>query len=245
MAVQSSMTAYKVADILKDVKVTLDSNNVNTELENAGDDTTLELNEIIESKILESIKQVHSIAPVYLLDYGFNVNGGFVENSLGNSIHYKNKGSGENVWYLGWIELPEDFMRLVMFEMSDWDKACFELKDTNTPEYKQQQSLFKGVRATKTNPQCFLSARPYGRILEFYPYNPTITTSGELISPSITRGVYIPYPKFIEDESGEYVYICGRCYNAVIYTICSLVATTLSEIDKSSVFVELAKSSLL
>lgn len=242
---QSSMTAYTVENIIKDVRVALDNNqNVNESLLN--DIDTLSLNEIIESKIVEGVKQVHSIAPLHLLDYGYNVNGEFKENNIANSIHFQTKNNGSYTWQLGWVELPEDFMRLVVFEMSDWEKAVFELKSTDDAEYKKQQSQFKGIRATKRNPLCFLSIRPYGRILEFYPFNYTNDEN----CPTITRGVYIPYPEIIEEKIEDkivnrYVYICSRCYNAIVYTIASLVLSAIGEVDKSSVFVELAKSTLL
>ena len=68
-----------------------------------GDVDTLALNDIIKSKIIEAVKRVHSSAPPYLLDGGHN---------FGDEVYWQKCESG-------WVLLPEDFMRFVVFQMSD------------------------------------------------------------------------------------------------------------------------------
>ena len=58
----------------------------------------------------------------------------------------------------------------------------------------------------------------------------------------VSRAVYLPYPKI--DKYGA-IEICGRCYNAVVYTIAALVLTTFGDAEKSSALNELAKSVLI
>lgn len=76
--------------------------------------------------------------------------------------------------------------------------------------------------------------RPEGRVLEFY--------SCKSNEANVSRAVYLPYPQV--DEYGA-VDICQRCYDAVIYTIASLVLITFGDMEKSAVLNELVKSSLI
>lgn len=212
------MKVYPLEKIAKDVRVALDQNKSSATLTEIGDLDTLSLDEIIQSKIAESVKRIHSEAPAHLLDGGYN---------FGDAIYWGEHESGR-------VLLPEDFMRFVVFEMSDWARPVFTCTHTDDPEYKKQHSPFKGIRGTSARPICFISIRPEGRVLEFY--------SCKSENATVTRAVYIPYPKV--DENGA-IAICERCYDAVIYATASLVLITFGDTERSSVFNELAKSSLI
>lgn len=212
------MTVYPVKDVETAVRIVLDQNGVSDALVQFGDVDTLQLNEIIESKIVEGIKMVHSQAPAYLLDGGYN---------FGTSIYWKNNGTG-------WVLLPDDFMRLVVFEMDDWERAVFNALSIEDEEYKKQSSRFKGVRGNPQKPVCVLTFRPEGRVLEFYScYN---------TDAMVSRASYIPYPFIAGDNT---VRICRRCFDAVVYTIASLVLLTLKDTENSNLFSELAKTALI
>lgn len=58
----------------------------------------------------------------------------------------------------------------------------------------------------------------------------------------VSRAVYLPYPVIDEDDGIE---ICERCYQAVVYTIASLVLTTYGNADLSKALSDLAKSALI
>lgn len=212
------MAVYRIENIAKDVRIALDRNGSSDALSEIGDVDTLTIDEIIISKIIEGIKHVHSTAPAYLLDGG---------HSFADSIYWK-----ENE--CGWILLPEDFMRFVSFKMNDWSRTVFNCLSIDDIEYEKQSSRFKGLRGTAQNPKCFISVRPEGRILEFY--------SCKSNDAKISIANYLPYP---EIDSSKSVEICKRCYNAVIYTIAALVLMTFGDAEKSNVFNELAKSSLI
>lgn len=212
------MTVYSVEDVTKAVRIALDQNGASEALVQFGDVDTLQLNDIIKSKIVEGIKRVHSQAPAHLLDGGYN---------FGTSIYWKNNGTG-------WVLLPEDFMRLVVFEMNDWERAVFDALSIENEEYKKQSSRFKGVMGNPQKPICVLSFRAEGRVLEFYSCKNT--------DAMISRASYIPYPYIAADNT---VRICKRCFDAVVYTIASLVLLTLKDIDNSNVFSELAKTALI
>ena len=212
------MKVYALDKIAKDVRVTLDQNISSAALEEIGDVDTLALNEIIKSKIAEAVKRIHSEAPPYLLDGGYN---------FGDAVYWQEHESG-------WVLLPEDFMRFVVFQMEDWAKPVFHAIDTDDVEYEKQHSRFKGIRGTAQRPVCFISIRPEGRVLEFY--------SCKSEEAKVSRAVYLPYPKVDEYEAIE---ICERCYDAVVYTIAALVLITIGELEKSKILTELSKSALI
>lgn len=212
------MKVYKLSVITGDVRVALDQNMQSDALAEIGDVDTLATDDIIRSKICEAVKRVHSEAPAHLLDGGHN---------FGDAVYWND---GE----CGWVLLPEDFMRFVVFQMDDWERAVYYAGSVDDAEYRRQSSRFKGIRGTAQRPLCFVGVRPEGRILEFYSCKST--------SAKVSRAVYLPYPK-VDDLGG--IEICERCYDAVVYTIASLVLTTFGDAEKSSALSELAKSVLI
>ena len=212
------MTVYHLDEIAGDVRIALDQNTTSDVLKEIGDVDTLALNDIIKSKIIEAVKRVHSSAPPYLLDGGHN---------FGDEVYWQKCESG-------WVLLPEEFMRFVVFQMSDWERAVFYPIKVDDPEYEKQSSRFKGIRGTTQRPVCAISIRPEGRVLEFY--------SCKSQDATVSRAVYLPYPKI--DKYGA-IEICQRCYDAVVYTIAALVLTTFGDVEKSSALNELAKSVLI
>jgi len=212
------MTVYHLDEIAGDVRIALDQNTTSDVLKEIGDVDTLALNDIIKSKIIEAVKRVHSSAPPYLLDGGHN---------FGDEVYWQKCESG-------CVLLPEDFMRFVVFQMSDWERAVFYPISVDDPEYEKQSSRFKGIRGTTQRPVCAISIRPEGRVLEFY--------SCKSQDATVSRAVYLPYPKI--DKYGA-IEICQRCYDAVVYTIAALVLTTFGDVEKSSALNELAKSVLI
>ncbi len=212
------MKVYLLDEIAKDVRIAIDQNMQSETLVDFGDVDTLSLNDIIKSKIVDAVKRIHSTAPSYLLDGGHN---------FGDAIYWKELESG-------WCLLPEDFMRLVVFQMDDWERAVYHAISEDDEEYQKQSSRFKGIRGTPQKPVCAIAIRPEGRVLEFY--------SCKSIDAMVSRAVYLPYPKVDKDNG---IQICERCYQAVVYTIASLVLITYGSADQSKALLELAKSTLI
>ena len=212
------MKVYRLDEIAKDVRIAIDQNMSSDTLIGFNDVDTLSLNDIIRSKITDAVKRIHSMAPVYLLDGG---------NNFGDAIYWKELESG-------WCLLPENFMRLVVFQMDDWERAVYHAISEDDAEYKKQSSRFKGIRGTPQKPVCAIAIRPEGRALEFY--------SCKSENAMVSRAVYLPYPVIDEDDGIE---ICERCYQAVVYTIASLVLTTYGNADLSKALSDLAKSALI
>lgn len=212
------MAVYQQIQIIKDVRVTLDQNMDSDALSILGDVDTLALDDIIRSKIVDAVRRIHCEAPQHLLDGRYN---------FGEEIYWRENGSG-------WVLLPEDFMRFIVFEMDDWSHAVFFAHSIDTPEYQRQSSRYKGISGNAHRPLCFISIRPEGRVLEFYSCKST--------DAQVRRAMYLPYPAI--DINGG-IEICKRCYSAVVYTIASLVLTTFGDTDKSNIMNELAKQCLI
>lgn len=208
---------YNIHDVMRDVRICLDQNMTSEQLLQTDDIDTLALDDIVRSKILEAVVRVHTNAPTYLLEQGHN---------FGDAIYWGDLESG-------WVLLPQDFMRLIVFEMSDWEKAVFTAISTTDPEYALQRQRIKALRGTAQKPVCAITIRPEGRALEFY--------SCKSEKAYVSRATYLPYPHIDEDDGID---ICERCYTAVVYTVAALVLTTYGEADKAAALNELAKTIL-
>ncbi len=208
---------FKVSDISRDIRVCIDMNRNNACLLDSGDTETLTIDEIIVQKIPEAVRTAHTEAPTYLLESGHN---------FGDSVFWGDKESG-------YVLLPDDFMRLLVFKMSDWDRAVYTAISTEDEDYEKMRSRYKGIRGTCQKPVCVIAVRPEGKVLEFY--------SCKSEDAQVSQGSYLPYPAI--DGSGG-IDICERCYTAVIYIAAALVMNTYGEIQKATSFFDLAKSAL-
>ena len=208
---------FQIDKIMQDVRICLDQNMESDALIESGDIDTLALDEIIKSKILEAIQRVHRDAANYLLEGG---------HTFGDAVYWRELESG-------WVLLPKDFLRLVVFEMDDWEQAVYQAISTDDPEYEKQRSRFKGIRGTAQRPVCAIGIRPEGRVLEFYSCKST--------DAKVSRAIYIPYPKIDEDGGVD---ISERCYNAVVYTAAGLTLLTCGETEKGNSVSELAQTFL-
>lgn len=208
---------YNLADIVGDIKVALDLNMDSTPLTDLGDVDTLSLDEIIESKVVDAVRTVESTAPTHLLDKGKDIGGTVVWNSDKSS---------------GYIMLPDDFMRLVSFKMSDWHRALFAAITPESPEYALQYSPFPGLRGNPQKPVCALVMHSEGMALEFFSCKDDEQT--------VAQAQYIGMPKL---EDGK-IDICPKCYRAVVYMAASLVAATVKDSDKAAAMSTLSEAAL-
>lgn len=208
---------YNIEDIMRDVRICLDENMTDGQLLQEEDTDTLALDDIVRSKIPEAAVRVHSDAPAHLLEEGHN---------FGDAVYWGDQESG-------WVLLPQDFMRLIVFEMSDWERGVFRAISATDPEYALQRQRVKALRGTPQRPVCAITTRPEGTALEFY--------SCKSKEAYVRRGQYVPYP-FIDQDGG--IDISERCYTAVKYAAASLVLLTLGETEKSGALMEISNNSL-
>lgn len=204
---------FQIDKVMEDVRVCIDRNSGSEPLLSEGDMDTLSTDEIIRSKIVEAVRRVHLSAPNYLLESGHN---------FGDAVYWREMESG-------WVLLPEDFMRLVVFEMDDWEQAVYHAISTDDPEYDRQRSRVKGVRGTSQRPVCAIAIRPEGRVLEFYSCKST--------DAKVSRAIYLPYP-VIDAQDG--IDMSARCYTSIVYTAAGLTLVSLGEAERGNALSELA-----
>lgn len=209
---------YKILQIARDVRIAIDENKTSEQLIADEDIDTLSLNDIVRSKIVEAVRRVVTEAPTHLLDGGL---------PFGDAIFWRSKGSG-------WTLLPEDFMRLLIFKMSDWERPVYEPITAADPQYQLQFSRYKGLRGNPQKPVVAIVSRAEGRALELF--------SSKDCTATVEQAVYLPFPK-VDCDGG--IEIPERCYMPVIYQAASLVLSTIGQSDLSSVMSELSKQLLI
>ncbi len=209
---------YKATKIVRDVRVAIDENRTSEQLIATDDIETLSLEDIIRSKIVEAVRRVEMAAPVRFLEEGHN---------FGDAVYWSDLESGR-------VLLPDDFMRLIAFRMSDWERTVYTAISVDNAQYAKQSSRYKGIRGNAQKPVCVLVNRPEGKALEFY--------SCKSKDAYVACGMYVPYPRIDEDDCVD---ISERCYEAVVYTIASQVLAVYGEYDKSRVMNESAQTLLM
>lgn len=209
---------YQIQRIARDVRVAMDENKTSEQLIADEDIDTLSLDDIVRSKIVEAVRRVVTEAPVHLLDGGV---------PFGDAVYWRGKGSG-------WTLLPDDFMRLLIFKMSDWERPVYEPITAADPQYQLQFSRYKGLRGNPQKPVVAIVSRAEGRVLELYSCKDTDAT--------VEQAVYIPLPK-VDCDGG--IEIPERCYTSVVYQTASLVLASVGQADLSSIMSELSKQLLI
>lgn len=159
-----------VAEMTRDVRIALDMNRDDGELFLDGDSDTADLDEAIASVLAEAVRDVVMEAPNNLLESGHEISG---------EVYWLGDGAGM-------IILPDDFMRLVCFRMSDWDRAVFDPMAADSPAYGLQSSRFPGLRGNPRKPAAAVVRRSEGLVLEFW------SCPGE--DAHVAQGAYIPWP---------------------------------------------------
>jgi len=206
---------YNVSDLKKEVRVALDKNMSSATLTSLGDVDTLSIDEIIESKIADAARLVENSAPVYLLDGGY---------PFATSIGW----DSEPGYGSGHIVLPQDWMRLVSFQMSDWNQAVTVAISEDDPLYMQQRSRFPGIRGCPQKPVVALVMRPEGLVLEFYS-----CTAGDVY---VKRARYLPVPKIV---SGK-IDLCEKLKPAVVYYAAYLTALSVGSGDLAAALLNIS-----
>lgn len=207
---------YDANDLIEEIRVALDQNNTSEALLSEEDIDTLTLDEIIRSKIADAARIVESNAPHRLLDSG---------KPFGASIGWPVAvGKGRGV-----IKLPDDFMRLVCFQMSDWERPVLEATEEGSVVADMQHSRYAGIRGNPQRPVAVVAHYSTGLHLEFYSCK-----SGENVK--LTRARYLAYPRIGVSNQIE---ICEKLKRAVVYyaaymTALSIGATAQAETLKAT-----------
>jgi len=209
---------YNVPDFIQEVRIVLDRNMQSDALTALSDVDTLSLEEIIRSKVVDSVRAVIMEAPKVRLGPGI---------PFGESIAWDSEeGIGS-----GYVLLPPDFLRLVAFQMTDWKKACYEAITPTDPRYAMQHSQFPGIKGNPDRPIVALVNKPVGMALEFY-------SCMEGAGTSIAIANYIPQPRIIE----EIIHIPRLLKDAAVYHAAYLTAVTMEEIEQAQKLLDIRNS---
>lgn len=230
-----------VDKIVKDVKVAIDMDNTNIGLLDAGDVDALALEDLVKSKIEDGVRLTHMEAPVTLLDWGHTLpdteptdstesetvpTDSTMKGFAGSGISWGKNNSGVLI-------LPDTFMRLIVFQMSDWEMPVYQAIDAREPSINAMvHSKWAGVSGNPENPVCVIVQRAEGLALEFYGCEGKTAT--------IKQGVYLPFPKI--NDSGQ-IDICEKCYSAAVYRIAALVLATYGD-QQSATLADMSKALL-
>lgn len=231
---------YQVESILRDVRAAIDENREMSALLGEADSETLTLNEIITSKIEEAARTVALNAPLRLLDGGVpfgdavywrdGVAPGAPHNAAGG---LEQRGAAQLNNRSGWVLLPDDYLRLVVFEMSDWERPVYAAITAADPQYALQRSRRPGLRGTPQKPVVAIVRRAEGNALELYSCKSTDAT--------VTQALYLPVPRIDRDGGIE---IPEMCHTAVLSLTGALTLTAIGQTERGAIMKEQCKEQL-
>lgn len=200
----------------RDVRIAVDMNRESTPLLLDGDTETTSFDDIIYAKLTDAVRMVEMEAPLNLLEQG---------HQFGDNVVWGEDGKG-------WILLPDDFMRLVVFKMSDWRHSVSEAITQDEPKYSRQWSRWKGICGNPEKPVVAIVNRAEGNVLEFFSCHDDTAT--------VEQAVYVPLPR-IDLDGG--IDVSEKCYKAAVYRAAALALASIGD-QLSTTMVELSKSLL-
>lgn len=218
------MQTVPVSDIVREVKIILDENIAETPVL-VGDADQLQLEDHIRARIIDAVRAIHEAAGSELLDDGMNIPL-LKADSSSNVVTYEDG--------TGYLPLPEDFMRLVIFKLSLWKRPVVTALSDTDPRYFLQKSRFTGIRGGIDKPVCAISTGDESKVLEFYSVAPGGTAVVE-------KAKYLPLPMISAEND---IPICKRLVRPIYYQCAALVALSIKDQGAANLF-EIAKSYLI
>ena len=220
------------ATIIKDVRVAIDENtSIAPFIDSDGntfDPDTLEMEEIIKSKIADGVNAMRSVAPLPMLEP-------------------TRMASGES-WPVTWIDeekmigqtpLPDDYLRMVMFKMSDWAHATTTPIAADSALYHQQFSRWKGVRGNPSRPNIAIATdTATGKnVIQFFSCDSTEATAELAYIKRCDK------PNEPDEPNATYEIEQG-IYRAVVLKTAALVAATYVNTDMMNLMNTLAQEEI-
>lgn len=204
------METYSEDTIVKDVRTAIDENtSYNAFTDTSGnilDTDTLEMDEIIRSKVADGLNAVRLQSPLSVLELTV--------------------ASPEVTWLdeskcIGRVTMPADYLRLGIFKMSDWVMGVSECISVASPLYRQQFAEWKGVRGNPSRPVVAVSAETTNgcTALEFFSCDSTEATATLLYVTRTHKSTTYSIEKAI--------------YRAVVLKIGALVMESYSNIEQA------------
>lgn len=211
---------YPVEQLVREAKVAIDENVSSEALAVLNDLDTLTLDEIIRSKVEDAARLVEEGAAHHLLDAG---------KPFGASVEWES----QEGYGAGKVTLPNDFLRLITFRMSDWFKPVTEPITTEDPLYSQQSSRYLGVRGNPERPVVAITHGVAGQVLEFYA-----CSAGPGVRVSVAR--YLPLPTVKTDTATgkEYIDLCPKLSRAVVYRLASMASAIVGHSELAALLLQ-------
>lgn len=220
------------ATIIRDVRVAMDENTSVAPFTdsdgNTFDPDTLEMEEIIKSKIADGVNAVRSVAPLSKLEPARMASG------ESRPIKWIDEEK-----MIGEVPLPDDYLRMVLFKMSDWTHAVTTTIAVDSALYHQMSSRWKGVRGNPSRPNIAIATdTSTGKnVIQFFSCDSTEATA-ELAY--IKRCDKPNEP----DEPNTTYEIEQGIYRAVVLKTAALVAATYGNADMMNLMNTLAQKEI-
>ena len=219
------MAEYNVDQLVRDVRICLDENDVQNSIL-ADDSNTLQLDDIIKSKIGDAIDGIMTTAPLELLGDGEDMSVDGIKWEADNSAN-----DGE--LRMCKVKKPNDYLRLVGAKMPDWDYAVADTIAMNSDEYKQQKSRFAGLRGNPQRPVVAEVVGKDGNYLELYT----------------SRSREVDFIKYVARQSGKsdgagVKLPSSALYRVLVYQIAGLTCITLKDSEHAQTLFGIAEGLL-
>lgn len=156
---------------------------------------TVKLDEYIKSCIPDSVNLVVISSPVRC-----------VNKKAYSPTTITNNGDGT-----GYVVLPTDYISLIAFKMSVWNKVVVKAATLDSQAYAAQRNPI--TRSGKNKPICVLNYIAGGRVLEYYSIGPTETPS---VSMFLYEAKYDPTTGIDLNENDPIaIAVCYMCASLV------------------------------
>jgi len=208
------MVQVLINDLVGEVRVALDENRTESSYLSADTDN-MELDEIISSKLLDAVRSVEENCPVWMLE----------GETMSTTLSSNADGSGT-------LSLPDDFLRLVALQLTEWDAPVFAVEPMGT-----QKALMQENKWTRGNPKrpvlVFGKSNMGTRILKYYSVKTTA---------SVELAIYVKIPSVITSNNQNYLKFPQILKQPIVSYCAGLVEVVRGNADQAKAFFQLAES---
>lgn len=163
------MTRADVNELIREVRIALDENAVQTEYMEENADN-LELDDIIRAKLPEAVRDVTEAASVELLE------------PVVMTTEVATTDGG------GTLTVPEDFLRIVSLKMEGWNRSVTTIAGEGSDIDLMQRNRYS--RGTAMKPVCVMSHDASGnKVIEYFGASSGVERALYMPLPKIENGV--------------------------------------------------------
>lgn len=227
---------HLLEDIQKDVRIILDQNQVEAGVLETNRDT-LELDEIIEQKVVHAARQILESAPLWM------VSDDTVENGYDSFVQPMTQSYQEHEPQT--LARTSDFLRPINFMVYDvndqeqltdpkWDVPVHTFMGTDTDAYRAAKSAYSGIKPNPKRPAVFYNQQT--NMFELFGCASGAPQLKCILLPSIVKLDY-------SDNVLEHPYIAfpDILYEALLYQTASLVETAYKNAQAAQMYSSIAR----